>query len=44
MVNQVMKDRSDLLHLQNTYRLTWVPDEVTLMFGHIFFKIVNVPT
>ncbi|KAK3711634.1 hypothetical protein QZH41_014062, partial [Actinostola sp. cb2023] len=27
-VKLVMKDRGDLLHLQNTYRLTWVPDEL----------------
>lgn len=28
-LNQAEKDRAEVLHLQNTFRLSWVPDEVS---------------
>ena len=28
-LNQAEKDRAEVLYLQNTFRLTWVPDEVS---------------
>ena len=27
-LNQAERDRAEVLHLQNTFRLSWVPDEV----------------
>ena len=28
-LNQAERDRAEVLHLQNTFRLSWVPDEVS---------------
>ena len=29
-LNQAERDRAEVLHLQNTFRLSWVPDEVRI--------------
>ena len=38
-LKQAERDRAEVLHLQNTFRLSWVPDEVRINLTTIFWGL-----